>query len=84
MLTLGVSSKVQENMIIDIIERDMIIMPNKSKPLEHSNTTPASFAWAPTIATKSLAILGVCSLLLGFESVIVCHRVNFFTQIFYL
>ena len=42
----------------------MIILPNKSKPPEHSNKTPASSAWAPTPATKSLAIFGVRSLLL--------------------
>ena len=66
MKLLGVSSRVQDNMIIDIFVRDMITMPNKNRPIEHSNTIPASSAWTPTRATKSLAILGLFSLLLGF------------------
>jgi len=43
-------------MAIDIIERDMIIMPSESKLLELSNAIPASSSWAPTRAPKSLAI----------------------------
>ena len=63
MMLLGVSSRVQENMVIDIFVRDMITMPNKNRPTKHSNTIPASSAWTPTRATKSLAILGLFSLL---------------------
>ena len=62
----------------------MIILPNKSKPLKHSNRTSASSAWAPTPATKSLAIFGVHSLLLGFGSVIVSCIYKVWRKINYL
>jgi hypothetical protein len=50
------TSTTYTNMTIDIIERDIIIMPNKTRPPGLPNRIPASSMRASTQAPKSLVI----------------------------